>query len=136
MSRAQAIEAKPSKPSAEWDRKATKAHERKIRAKAEAAGGVTATGGATTNTSRKPGVGSTSVDRAVGGRQHDEAEGAVILEGSENESGGKTEGAVDESEKQEEEEHGEKGKYSRRKIVDNSWRYEEPEEDPYLKGLS
>ncbi|KAF8457945.1 hypothetical protein BGX38DRAFT_1154591 [Terfezia claveryi] len=28
----------------------------------------------------------------------------------------------------------EKRKYSRRKIVDNSWRYEEPEEDPYLKA--
>lgn len=31
-------------------------------------------------------------------------------------------------------ENEERGKYSRRKIASNAWRYEEPEEDPYLKG--
>lgn len=127
-----------------WDRKATKAHERKLRAKAEASatgtGGVAAkaTGGAPKAVaSRKAvGVGSKQTDPAVGTEkkkvegEEEEDEGGVKVE-VEGEGG---KGGDDGDDDDEEEEEQEKGKYSRRKIVDNSWRYEEPEEDPYLKA--
>jgi len=93
-------------------------------------GGVTVngSGGGIANASRKAvGVGSKPTDPAVGaGIEEDEGGVKVEVEGV----GEQKEGAGDGGEEGGEE----KGKYSRRKIVDNSWRYEEPEEDPYLKG--
>ena len=91
-------------------------------------GGATAnaTGGEPkADASRKAvGVGSKPTDPAVGtDKEEDEGGVKVDVEGED----GEKEGGGDENEQEE-------GKYSRRKIVDNSWRYEEPEEDPYLKG--
>ena len=63
----------------------------------------------------------------------DESEGEG---GGEGEGEGKGKGEGDEGEDEGEgNNHEPRGKYSKRKIVDNSWRYEEPEEDPYLKGV-
>ncbi|KAF8427268.1 hypothetical protein EV426DRAFT_571978 [Tirmania nivea] len=118
-----------------WDRKATRAHERKLRAKAEASGTGAAGGGAKADASRKAvGVGSKPTGPAAGAgkkdeeQQVEEGEGGVKVE-MEGEGGVRVEEAGGD-----EQADGEKGKYSRRKIVDNSWRYEEPEEDPYLKA--
>ena len=123
----------------EWDRKATKAHERKLRAKAEASGTGTGGGGVTANAAggghkadalrKAVGVGSKPTDPAVCAEVEDNGSEKLQAEGESGEHG-------DEDEQEDEnQDEGNKGKYSRRKIVDNSWRYDEPEEDPYLKGL-
>ena len=70
-------------------------------------------------------------EQQSGGDEEEEEEGEDEGEG---EGGG--EGEVGGKGEDEGQNHEPRGKYSKRKIVDNSWRYEEPEEDPYLKGLS
>ena len=72
-------------------------------------------------------------EQQSGGDEEEEGEGE-----DEGEDEGKDEGEGEVGGKGEDEgqNHEPRGKYSKRKIVDNSWRYEEPEEDPYLKGLS
>lgn len=88
-------------------------------------------GGGKADASRKAmGVGSKPTDPAVGAEEEKDKGGVKVeVEGE----GGKKEGDDDDDD-DDGQEAGGKGKYSRRKIVDNSWRYEEPEEDPYLKG--
>ena len=91
-------------------------------------------GGPKADASRKAvGVGSKPTDPAVGaekeGEEDEDDEGVKVEAEGKKDGGGSGDGHDGD-----EQEDGEKGKYSRRKIVDNSWRYEEPEEDPYLKG--
>lgn len=71
------------------------------------------------------------------GEREGEGEGEDKGE-SEGEDEGESEGGSADGKGEDEDEgrnNEPRGKYSKRKIVDNSWRYEEPEEDPYLKGL-
>ncbi|KAF8472443.1 hypothetical protein BDZ91DRAFT_790342 [Kalaharituber pfeilii] len=110
-----------------WDRKATRAYERKLRAKVEAGGTNNAAGPAKVHGAKK------DVVSGPAGPQNT----TIPEDGLEkkNESGTSPEDKDDDAggQKSGDDQEQSGGKYSRRKIVSNAWRYEEPEEDPYLK---
>lgn len=106
----------------EWDRKATRAHERKLRDKSGQAGTSSTKGGG-----EKKSEGSTRANPVSEGRGDVETREETDIDKGDGSEDGLGDNVSNESGS--EDETGTGVSFSRRKLRSNTWRYEEPDEE-------